>query len=83
MFNPFIVDENETAQDHELIRQALDGDKAAISKLIGRHQAWIYNIAFRMVLVAQDAEDITQEILIKMITKQRKMPQLQLFLMKR
>jgi RNA polymerase sigma factor (sigma-70 family) len=69
MFNPFIIDENETAQDNELISQSLDGDKAAISKLIARHQAWIYNIAFRMVLVAQDAEDITQEILIKMVTK--------------
>ncbi len=69
MFNPFIIDEKETAQDNDLICQALDGDKTAISKLVVRHQAWIYNIAIRMVLVAQDAEDITQEILIKMITK--------------
>ena len=36
--------------------------------LLGRHQPWIFNLAFRMVLVRQDAEDVTQEILIKVLT---------------
>jgi RNA polymerase sigma factor (sigma-70 family) len=69
MYNPFVTDRNEDIKDGELIHQALDGNKEALGLLISRHQAWIYNIAFRMVLVAEDAEDITQEILIKMITK--------------
>ena len=34
-----------------------------------RHQAWIYNVALRMVFYPEDAEDATQEILIKMLTK--------------
>jgi RNA polymerase sigma factor (sigma-70 family) len=37
--------------------------------LITRHQAWIYNIVIRMVYLRQDAEDATQEILVKLITK--------------
>lgn len=69
MYNPFVVDKSEDTKDGELIRQTLKGDRDALELLISRHQAWIYNIAFRMVLVAEDAEDITQEILIKMITK--------------
>jgi RNA polymerase sigma factor (sigma-70 family) len=37
--------------------------------LITRHQRWIYNIALRMVFLPQDADDATQEILIKLLTK--------------
>ncbi len=69
MYNPFAADSNEDIKNDELIRQALSGNKEALEQLVLRHQAWIYNIAFRMVLVAEDAEDITQEILLKMITK--------------
>ncbi|MCK5000370.1 MAG: RNA polymerase sigma factor [Anaerohalosphaera sp.] len=69
MYNPFIVNKNEDAKDGELIHQALNGDQEALTRLVSRHQSWIYNIAFRMVLVTEDAEDVTQEILIKMITK--------------
>ena len=69
MYNPFVADRNDDTKDAELIRQALDGNKEALGLLVSKHQAWIYNIAFRMVLVAEDAEDITQEIVIKIITK--------------
>ena len=69
MFNPFVKDINRDIEDRELIGRALNGNIESLEQLILGHQAWIYNIAFRMVLVAEDAEDITQEILIKMITK--------------
>src|SRR6266481_9342119 len=69
MFNPF----NEVAEsgsvDAELVEQAKNGDRAALEKLILRHQAWIYNIAVRMVFHPQDAEEVTQEVLVKVITK--------------
>lgn len=52
-----------------LVESARNGDRGALEKLILRHQAWIYNIALRMVLNPADAEDVTQEILIKIITK--------------
>lgn len=69
MFNPFFekIDENE--EDGDLIGSAVSGSQESLEKLILRHQAWIYNIAFRMVMDHDDAVDITQEILIKMITR--------------
>jgi RNA polymerase sigma factor (sigma-70 family) len=49
--------------------QAQAGDRQALEALVGRHQPWIYNIAIRMLAHPQDAEDATQEILIKAITR--------------
>jgi len=68
MHNPFaeIVDES---TDSELIEQSKDGSKSAVEKLVLRHQAWIYNIAIRMVFHPQDAEEVTQEVLIRAITR--------------
>ena len=68
MHNPFIevVDES---TDSELIEQATNGSREALEKLILRHQAWIYNIAVRMVFHTQDAEEVTQEVLVKAITR--------------
>jgi len=67
--NPFVADPEQELSDHQLIAEVLTGDRSALEALCTRHQPWIYNIAFRMVLVHEDAEDVTQEILIKMITK--------------
>jgi RNA polymerase sigma factor (sigma-70 family) len=68
MQNPFaeIIDDS---TDCELIEQSKNGNQSAIEKLILRHQAWIYNIAIRMVFHPQDAEEITQEVLLKAITR--------------
>ncbi|HEV3059983.1 MAG TPA: sigma factor, partial [Vicinamibacterales bacterium] len=68
MFNPFteVIDES---ADSDLISQAKNGDRSALEKLVLRHQAWIYNIAVRMVFDPHDAEELTQEVLIKVITK--------------
>jgi RNA polymerase sigma factor (sigma-70 family) len=55
--------------DKELISSVLNGSKSALETLIKKHQNYIYNIAFKMVLSPFDAEDICQEVLIKMITK--------------
>src|SRR2546422_3102279 len=38
-------------------------------ELVRHHQAWIYNLALRMLAQPQDAEDATQEILIKALTR--------------
>lgn len=68
MYNPFaeVVDES---TDADLIEQAKRGSREALEKLVLRHQSWIYNIAVRMVFHAQDAEEVTQEVLIKAITR--------------
>lgn len=68
MHNPFIEKIDYDEDELELIEASLKGNQEALEKLILRHQAWIYNIAFKMVMDHDDAGDITQEILIKMIT---------------
>ncbi len=55
--------------DQELVRLAKAGSRDALEELVVRHQAWIYNLALRMVHHAEDAEDATQEVLIKVLTK--------------
>jgi RNA polymerase sigma factor (sigma-70 family) len=57
------------ADDLGLVRLVQSGSKEALELLITRHQRWIYNIALRMVFLPQDADDATQEILIKLLTK--------------
>lgn len=69
MINPFIEVAENDGSDAELVEQAQHGDRAALEKLVLRHQAWIYNIAIRMVFRPQDAEEVTQEVLVKVITK--------------
>ena len=61
MVNPFSEVADGDADDLELVEQARNGDRAALEKLVLRHQAWIYNIAVRMVFQPQDAEEVTQD----------------------
>src|SRR5215831_19384762 len=68
MYNPFKETIIPDVTDEDLVLQAKDGDWNALEQLIGRHQAWIFNIAVRMVHKREEAEDITQEVLLKMLT---------------
>ncbi len=67
--SPFHATEKGEATDRQLVTDTLAGSQQALETLVSRHQPWIYNLAFRMVMVREDAEDVTQEVLIKMITK--------------
>jgi RNA polymerase sigma factor (sigma-70 family) len=55
-------------EDRVLVARIKAGDRNAFEDLVQRHQAWIYNIAVRMLYHPQDAEDATQESLIKAMT---------------
>src|SRR6516164_1248877 len=66
--NP-LADSPADHEDQELVLRARSGDRKALEDLVQRHQAWIYNIAVRMLYHPQDAEDATQEILIKVLTR--------------
>ena len=68
MYNPFLEKKDGNDDDCGLVSEACLGSQAALEKLILRHQAWIFNIAMKMIMDPDDAGDITQEILIKMIT---------------
>src|SRR6266404_7919802 len=68
-FNPFAEVADADCPDDELVAEAQHGNRVALEKLVLRHQAWIYNIAIRMVFHPEDAEEVTQEVLVKVITK--------------
>jgi RNA polymerase sigma factor (sigma-70 family) len=55
--------------DEELVARVQAGDKDALEQLVRRHQPWVFNIAIRMIWRRDLAEDATQEILIKIVTK--------------
>jgi len=55
--------------DENLVTRARGGDMDALDALVRRHQSWIFNLALRMVWRRTVAEDATQEILIKAVTK--------------
>ena len=56
-------------QDKELIEKATSGNKQALEELIKKYQNWIFNVALSFVAHREDAADITQEVLIKVVTK--------------
>jgi len=62
--SPELID----ATDEHLVGLATSGDSAALAELLGRQQTWIYNLAFYMLHSRADAEDATQEILVKIAT---------------
>lgn len=67
MKNPF---KNNAYNDHDdfaLIRSCLAGDKQALNTLMGKHQGYIFNVALKYFNHIPDAEDATQEVLIKVI----------------
>ncbi len=68
MENPFAATNYSEHTDLELVQASLGGSKQALEMLILRHQPFIYNVALKMTASAQDAEDITQEVLLKAIT---------------
>jgi RNA polymerase sigma factor (sigma-70 family) len=62
--NPFLVSIARTP-DEELAARAQSGDREALELLLTRHQLWIFNLALRMLRLHVDAEDATQDILIR------------------
>ena len=67
--NAFAEDAPTDGEDLQLVERARAGSREALGEIVARHQRWIYNVVLRMVYFPQDAEDVTQEILIKICTK--------------
>ena len=51
-------------QDRTLVRQFLEGNRDAANGLVDRYQKRLFNLALRMTGDVQDAEDVTQAVLI-------------------
>jgi len=66
--NPLSHDYQED-DDRALITSSLEGNKAALNLLLKKHEPYIYNIAWKMVLNPEIALDITQEVMLKVVTR--------------
>ncbi len=66
--NPFSTSYAEDTPDEVLVEEIKAGNKRSLNGLILRHQPFIYNIAWKMVGDPGQAEDLTQEALLKIIT---------------
>src|SRR5262245_49009924 len=53
----------------DLARQAIDGDREALDNLVRALQGDVYGLAIRMLWNRADAEDATQEILVRVVTR--------------
>jgi len=58
-------------EDQELLwlEQARRGDQAAFSRLVGAYQRPVYNLCYRVLGNAPEAEDAAQETFVRMYTK--------------
>lgn len=63
-----IRDVSANEEDRQLCAKAVAGNKQALELLIQRHYSFLYNIAQKLVLDPTDAEDITHDALVKVIT---------------
>lgn len=54
-----------TLSDIELINQTLNGDQAAYTQLIKRHQRFVFTLAMRFVKTREDAEEVAQDTFVK------------------
>lgn len=69
MENPFSNTDYKYSTDAVLIDKVLNGDKVSLNDLLSKHQDFIYNVALKMLNNVADAEDATQEVLIKIVTQ--------------
>jgi len=53
--------------DTVLIEQVRDGDRAALGQLLEKHQNRLFSIALRMVSNRDDAAEVTQDAMLKII----------------
>src|SRR5262245_48490221 len=53
----------------DLARLAIDGDRGALDLVVRELQPDIYGLALRMLWNREDAEDATQEILVRIVTR--------------
>ncbi len=51
--------------EKDLIRKAKQGDMLAFEELILKHEKIVYNLALRMMNHSEDAQDIAQEVFLK------------------
>ncbi|MCI8342198.1 MAG: sigma-70 family RNA polymerase sigma factor [Firmicutes bacterium] len=51
--------------DYELVQNCICGDMAAFEEILGRYKNLVYSVVLRMVNDAEDANDIAQDVFVK------------------
>src|SRR5687767_1259981 len=62
-------DTMQTTQERQLIASLRSGDEAAVQELADRYGARIFQLAMRYVKNREDAEEVTQDVLMKVYRK--------------
>jgi RNA polymerase sigma-70 factor (ECF subfamily) len=60
-----------SADDVTLVRRCLRGDPEAVGRLVGRFQAEVYGLCVRLLNHRHDAEDVTQEVFLRVFRSLR------------
>ena len=55
--------------DIELVKASIDGDAHAFEHLVKRHYRTVYRVSYKWSGVKEDAEDITQDVFVKLAGK--------------
>lgn len=58
--------EDSDATDDALVAEAASGDRAAFATLVERHYDYIYRVAYRLVGDRSNAEDVAQEVCVRL-----------------
>lgn len=56
-------------EDKRLAARAANGEQEAFTTLVERHRAYVYAIAYKIALDEDDALDITQNVLLRLVRK--------------
>ncbi len=52
--------------DYELVKQSINGNEDAFAELLSRYKNLVYSVVLRMVNDTEDANDLAQEVFIKL-----------------
>jgi RNA polymerase sigma-70 factor, ECF subfamily len=67
-FLPNNSNSNTLPTDKDLIARCQKADVTAFNAIVSRHKGKIYNYVYRMTGSVEDAEDLTQEVFVRMYT---------------
>jgi RNA polymerase sigma-70 factor (ECF subfamily) len=69
--SPAVIQTAEMYEDTALVRRTLAGDQEAFATLVEKYKDPVFNVAYRMLGNASEAEDVAQEAFVRAYTQLR------------